>query len=919
MAQGTYFEHIRLKKEVVLEGGWNKGFSSRDISKFVVIIDGKKEKGPVISGADKAVIDGFTIIHGSLLVTGDSSMGSGIYCEKSSPVITRNIIRDNEPSGIFCSSSTARITGNEIYGNAQAGIFVRKNSVLEIHDNSLHHNKYSGVGSDKLPASKVKIRNNRIYNNGRSGINAYAFTGSISNNFIYDNNQSGIRGNLSPLDVFNNVVVRNGQGGLFIDDPEVVPDVKNNIFAWNKDAGISSGGRGYMNNLLFANGDTGACNPEYLWCVRPQFGGYEDEESYKRNRNVIADPMFADAEHNDFHLKPASPCIDAGHRDKAFNDVHFPPSMGGAINDIGAYGGPHTTAEKPKPNHAPRSDAGHDQEVHPGAKVILDGRNSTDPDGDSLSYMWTMLSTPGGSRAKLAGQTRDRAMFLADKPGTYRIQLVVKDSRGTVSKPDTVKITVPANHPPTAVIGDVLSQVSVGDTITIYGSASNDADKDPLSFKWALASKPAASHAALSGAGSKNCTLHIDVDGCYKVELTVSDGKTDSTPAAVFISTRNSVTDGIRRVPAEYPTIQSAIDAAQPGDDIIVEKGTYHELITIDKSVNLKGMDWPTIDGGKPEGNKNTVSIFYLGDRAGSLEGFIITGGGRGNLGHGINIWDSAPDIHNNRITGNNHGMGIHGSPALTGKTRVHGNLIFGNMVGIGNGKDSSARIYNNRIYDNSVVGVGARGKAAPRIEFNYIYSNRLGIGARETASPQIRGNQIFENTDGIVIGPLSTVKASPFKDIVIDNNLIVKNSHIGINITSFNLSRVIIKGNTIDSNNSSRRRLRAGGVVLGYPRPGTFKAVVERNIISNNGAAGIIRYRGTERFRKAGAAVKNDHNVMWNNTVNCLDCRQGTNDSSTALNFVSTSVPGTDAYRVSDIKTKAGYRCMEKEFADMP
>lgn len=922
VAAGTYFQHIKLKKGVILEGGWNSGFSRRDPAGYKTVLDGAKEKGPVVIGADGAILDGFAIMHGSLLVQGDLHMGSGIYCRNTSPLIRNNIIKENEPSGIFCAHSRARILRNNIHHNSQAGVFVRKGSNVQIHENTIHHNKYSGIASSKFPASKLSAGNNIIYSNERSGINIEAASGTILNNLIYDNGMAGIRGNIMPLVAVNNTVAGNGQAGLSVDDPDAVPDIRNNIFADNNDAGVRTSGKGYANNLFFANGATGACDPAYLWCVRPQFAGFEDEESYRKTGNIIADPLFVDAGRKNFHLKPGSPAIDAGDRNRKFNDAHFPPSLGGDRNDMGAYGGPGTIAEKKRKNHAPRADAGKDRKVTRGSKVILEAGRSSDPDGDSLTYKWTLKKAPAGSRAKIAGSNRAKALFLADKPGKYIVQLSVKDRHGLAGKTDTVTITVPENAPPKAVIGDVLSQVSVGDILTLYGSASSDRDRDPLTYRWSIVSRPAGSHTALDGAGSKECKLRVDAEGCYQVQLVVSDGKARSEPAIVFISTKNSVTDGVRRVPQEYPTIQTAIDAAQPGDDIIVEKGIYKELLTIDKSINLIGRNWPVIDGGSQDGNRNTISIFYLGDRAGKVEGFIVTGGGTGNLGHGINIWDSAPEIYHNRITGNKHGMGIHGSPALTGKTRVHGNLIYGNMVGVGNGKDSMARIYNNRIYNNSVVGIGARGKAMPRIERNLIYSNRIGIGAREVASPSIKGNRIYNNVDGVVIGPISTIKSIKFKDILIDNNLIAHNSHQGINITSFNKSDVIIRNNTIADNNSAERRLRAGGVVLGYPLPGVFSVVLQNNIINGNNTAGVVNYKGSEKFQKPGVSLKSSSNILWDNMDDFLGCGKGTGDTRKDPAFTSTSPDGSNPYKTgvkaADGKA-AGYRGVESDFKATP
>jgi nitrous oxidase accessory protein NosD len=369
----------------------------------------------------------------------------------------------------------------------------------------------------------------------------------------------------------------------------------------------------------------------------------------------------------------------------------------------------------------------------------------------------------------------------------------------------------------------------------------------------------------------------LDVLGSYAVQLIVNDGKASSPPSVVYVNTMHQAEDGKRNVPGEYPTIQTAIDAANPGDDIIVQKGIYKENIIIDKNINLIGIGWPEIDGGSKEGNVNTVSIAYLGDRAGKVEGFIVTGGGTGPRGHGIYIWDSSPEISNNKVTGNRHNsMGIHGKATQTGKTRIHNNFIYDNGVGIGNGLGSSAHIYNNQIYNNHIVGVGTRGQSTPRIEGNSIYGNHIGVGSREPASPHIKGNQIFDNVFGIAISPLSTFEAyAADKDIVIENNLIINNLERGISITSFNLSKVIIVNNTIDSNNQQKKN-QGGGVLFGWPKAGRFTAIMENNIITNNRIFGIGNYTGTELTPFSGATIINNYNNVWNNDQDYGGCDPG-------------------------------------------
>ncbi|RUM93232.1 MAG: hypothetical protein DSZ23_00185, partial [Thermodesulfatator sp.] len=663
-------------------------------------------------------------------------------------------------------------------------------------------------------------------------------------------------------------------------------------------------------------------NPDFLWCVRFQFGGYEDETSYKKKGNIIADPLFVDERNHDFHLRPGSPAIDAGDKGTEFNDKNFPPSLGSKINDIGAFGGPNTIAEKPRPNHAPIARAGTDQTIFPGKRVVLDGTNSTDPDGDSINFIWSLISSPPGAKVKLLRPSRPKASFLAKRPGKYVVELVVKDRHGLASKPSRINIRVLSNQPPTANISEMISDVSVGDTITLYGSASRDPDGDKLKFKWFLKFKPEGSNAVLQGSTSKEATLQIDKEGGYIVALVVSDGHAESEPALLHINTKGAVSGGLRRVPQDFPTIQSAVDAAEPGDEIIVEKGHYKELLKIDKSVNLVGKGWPVIDGGSRAGNVNTINIFYLGEKAGKIEGFVITGGGVGNLGHGINIWDSSPEIVGNRITGNHHGIGVHGSPSLTGRTLIHGNLVYNNMVGIGNGKDSSARIFNNRVYKNSVVGIGCRGKAAPLIENNLIYENHIGIGVREVSAPKVHGNRIYNNFDGVLIGPISTIKAHVFKDIIIENNLVVSNKNSGISLTSFNLSKILVSRNTIYANNSLGRQIRAGGLVIGYPQPASFEVKAERNIIMNNNRGGLINYQGPDEYRENGASLINDQNIMWKNQVNYIDCQPGSQDASVDPGFVSLDPADPNGFRIGNSKVNdmgAGFRPESKNRGAIP
>jgi len=91
-------------------------------------------------------------------------------------------------------------------------------------------------------------------------------------------------------------------------------------------------------------------------------------------------------------------------------------------------------------NQAPTAAAGADQLVPVFGLAQLNGGGSTDPDGDALTYAWTITAAPAGSSAVLTGPTTATPYFSPDKPGSYTLRLSVSDPLGA-GTPDTVEIT----------------------------------------------------------------------------------------------------------------------------------------------------------------------------------------------------------------------------------------------------------------------------------------------------------------------------------------------------------------------------------------------------------------------------------------------------------------------------------------------
>jgi len=222
----------------------------------------------------------------------------------------------------------------------------------------------------------------------------------------------------------------------------------------------------------------------------------------------------------------------------------------------------------------------------------------------------------------------------------------------------------------------------------------------------------------------------------------------------------------VLKVPSQYKTIQSAINAANKGDTILVapdavHNGPYRENIDfMGKAIIVKSSNGPyetTIDGDQ----QGSVVSFKSGENRDSiLEGFTITDGkgtylGAGYKGLGIYCKSSSPTIRNNSIQNNrllwspdlgSFGGGIYcegGSPLISGNViRANKtNAIFFSQGGGIYCSFSSATIVNNIIVENRVQ-VGD--DMATGLCYQEIYGGG-GIWA-QGSSDLIINNTIMEN-----------------------------------------------------------------------------------------------------------------------------------------------------------------------------
>jgi len=319
-----------------------------------------------------------------------------------------------------------------------------------------------------------------------------------------------------------------------------------------------------------------------------------------------------------------------------------------------------------------------------------------------------------------------------------------------------------------------------------------------------------------------------------------------------------------------YTTIQAALDAAQPGQTVVVRDGVYtgtgnRFLQFRGKDVHLKsenGPDYCTIDCEEAD-----LAFYFLGNETNDavVEGFTIINGKAPYNGGGIYCYyDSSPTIINNviRNCSASHGGGIGVSGAspriinniIADNTADHGggitcnvgatplisgNTITGNYSNAGGGGVWSY-FANPTVIDNDIsanqamygIGMWFWGDTEPSIIENRIFGNRSydrdggGILCREQVSALIKDNFIYDNLAYHHGGGIFIAFSSP----TVIGNTIIENEceYTGGGITVYKGSHPLVKDNYIANNLSP---WEGGGISIFQE----CNPVIEANIVTGN------------------------------------------------------------------------------------
>jgi hypothetical protein len=202
-------------------------------------------------------------------------------------------------------------------------------------------------------------------------------------------------------------------------------------------------------------------------------------------------------------------------------------------------------------NTAPVADAGPGQVVPIATNVNLNGSNSTDVNGDPLTYTWSFLAKPAGSTAALSSSSAVRPTFVTDVHGLYQLQLAVSD--GTAVSFATLVVSTQPNVLPVAAPN--LAKYVAPNPAQLDGTASLTPNGSPLNYAWSLLSQPAGSAATLTTPSSPLSGFAPGISGTYVAQLLVTDGQFTGNPRAVALSTAN-------QPPVAQPT--AALETVDP-------------------------------------------------------------------------------------------------------------------------------------------------------------------------------------------------------------------------------------------------------------------------------------------------------------------------------------------------------------------
>ncbi|GIX40677.1 MAG: hypothetical protein KatS3mg129_0410 [Leptospiraceae bacterium] len=321
------------------------------------------------------------------------------------------------------------------------------------------------------------------------------------------------------------------------------------------------------------------------------------------------------------------------------------------------------------------------------------------------------------------------------------------------------------------------------------------------------------------------CSFHATPDGKVGMVGTVVVGNIDYTPEkqGKTLKPVDKWSGKILKVPQDYPTIQTAVDAANPGDLILIDEGIYkEEVVVTTPSLIIRGINRNKviIDGEFVRGN----GIMIVGADGVAVENLTV----RNTILNGV-FWTGVKGYRASYVTTYNTGdYGIYAFDSMDG--------IFEYSYASGS-PDSS--FYVGQCYPCKAI-----------LHHNIGENSALGYSGTNSGGDLYIIYNIFKNNFvGILPNTLDSELLPPERETTIWGNIIINNNNLDAPVKpltwpSFGNGIIIAGGikNHIEKN-----------LIINHPNHGillipnlqenfwlSYKNTVKNNIILNSGRADL-------------------------------------------------------------------------------